>query len=208
MEVSQKLNTHKYQTKQTSLIGCSVSPTRRTRSGAFRTQRAVKARAWSPSRTDRSPPLLLLHLLQQLQGGCVLWFKSEQLVQVFNAGFDLLQENTKAEPLIFLIARDNSPSATPEVGPESRQMDSKRPVSTRGAPHLHLPAGLSPPVERFDVAGVNHQSLVAVADGVPVLFNRQVAQSPAHTHTPGRVEGGACGGGASSPAGVLPHLLV
>ena len=37
--------------------------------------------------------------------------------------------------------------------------------------HLELLVSLSPPVESLDVAAVDHQSLVAVSDGVSVLLH-------------------------------------
>lgn len=44
------------------------------------------------SRVPDASSLLLLHLLQQLQGGRVLWFHFEQVVQVVHAGFNILHE--------------------------------------------------------------------------------------------------------------------
>lgn len=49
--------------------------------------------------------------------------------------------------------------------------------------HLELLVSLSSPVERLDVAAVNHQSFVTVSDGVSVLLHRQVTQRPDNTHT-------------------------
>ena len=49
--------------------------------------------------------------------------------------------------------------------------------------HLELLVSLSSPVERLDVAAVNHQSFVTVSDGVSVLLHWQVTQRPVNTHT-------------------------
>ena len=49
--------------------------------------------------------------------------------------------------------------------------------------HLELLVSLSSPVERLDVAAVNHQSFITVSDGVSVLLHWQVTQRPVNTHT-------------------------
>lgn len=46
----------------------------------------------SPHATGGDASLPLLHFLEQLQGGRVLGLHPQQLVQVFDAGFDLLDQ--------------------------------------------------------------------------------------------------------------------